>query len=184
MQPFKELDIKDFDIIQLKLVPYILEKYPGLIQFWNHVDQQDLFDAVPELEHALKNSVGQLPLKSYLLVVPNGPAHLVNAKLGANSIHRDTSAESTRLNWPILNPASIETRMFDTQAEPKKLILPTGQTYLTYQESECNLIGSFCLSKPTALHVHTIHGLYRVADALPRYVLSFNFEHSIEHLLN
>lgn len=183
MNTYCELNINNFDTVQKKLVPYILTKYPNLKQFWNHVEQQELFDNVPELQEAINNAVGQIPLKTYLLVVPDGPDHIVDAKLGANSIHRDTSIESTRLNWPILNSSSIETRMFNTEAEPRKLVLPTGETYLTYAESDCNLIGSFRLTKPTALHVHTIHGLYRVENPLPRYILSFNFEYSIEHLL-
>ena len=45
----RELDIDNFDSIQNKLIPYLLVKYPGLYQFWNHVDQTDLFEQIPEL---------------------------------------------------------------------------------------------------------------------------------------
>lgn len=184
MNYFQELDIPAFNAIQQKLIPYVLENYPGLTQFWNHVDQAQLFDKVPELKHALIELTGQAPLKTYLLIVPNGPDHIINAKLGANSIHQDTSKESARLNWPILNANSIETKLFKSTAEPKKLLLPSGETYLTYQESECEFIDSFCMTKPTVLHVHTIHGLYRATGPLPRYILSFNFDQPIDHLLN
>lgn len=183
MNHFRTLNIANFEEIQTKLVPYILVKYPGLYQFWNHVDQQDLYHCVPELLAALQNLTGQQPLKTYLLVIPNGPDHLVNARLGDASLHQDTSTESTRLNWPVLNSDSIETRLFSSKHNPNKVLLPTGQTYLTYTPDQCDPIASYVMTQPTVLHVHTIHGLYRVSDMLPRYILSFNFAQSIEHLL-
>lgn len=183
MNQYKEFDVLNFDQIQSDLVPYILTKYPGLYQFWNHVDQDDLYQQVPELLAAIQLIAGQRPLKTYLLVIPNAPDHMINARLGGASLHRDTSVESTRLNWPILNSTSIETRVFSSDKEPTKLTLPTGETYLTYREDQCSQTGSFTMSKPTALHIHTIHGLYRATGPLPRYILSFNFEQSIEHLL-
>lgn len=180
---YREFDIESFNALQARLIPYVLAKYPGLYQFWNHVDQADLFEQVPELLTALKNTIGQTPLKTYLLVIPNAPEHMVLAKLGAASIHKDTSTESCRLNWPVLNGASIETRMFDTHGEPRKIVLPTGETYLTYREDQCCMVDSFYLVKPTVMRVHTAHGLYRASGPLPRYVMSFNFEQDIAHLL-
>ena len=179
----RELDIDNFDSIQNKLIPYLLVKYPGLYQFWNHVDQTDLFEQIPELLTTIQDIFAQSPLKTYLLVIPNAPEHMVAAKLGAASIHKDTSIESCRLNWPILNGTSIETRMFNTTGDPVKILLPTGETYLTYAQDQCEQIASFYLTKPTIMHVHTAHGLYRAVGPLPRYVLSFNFEQDISHLL-
>ena len=185
MQPFlREFDIDNFDDIQAELIPFVLVNYPGLYQFWNHVDQAELFTKVPELLMAIQTIFKQTPLKTYLLVIPNGPSHLVEAKLGATSIHKDTSIESCRLNWPVLNGTSIETRMYDTTGEPNKIQLPTGETYLTYKQEQCEQVAAFYLTKPTLMHVHTAHGLYRASGPLPRYVLSFNFEHDVSNLLD
>lgn len=184
MNHYRELEVPDFESIQTTLISYVLTRYPGLYQFWNHVDQDELHAHVPALRPAIQQITGQTPLKTYLLVVPNGPEHMVNARLGGASLHSDTSVESTRLNWPVLNGTSIETRLFTSTAEPAKITLPTGETYLTYREDQCTQVGSFYMTRPTLLHVHTIHGLYRAAGPLPRYILSFNFEHPIEHLLN
>lgn len=183
MNHFRTLDIPNFEEIQKKLVPYILVKYPGLFQFWNQVDQEDLYQQIPELLLAITHLTGQQPLKTYLLVIPNAPDQLVNARLGDASLHADTSVESTRLNWPVLNSSSIETKLFISTGEPNKLVLPTGQTYLTHSRDQCEEIASFIMDKPTVLHVHTIHGLYRAPGPLPRYILSFNFEQPIDHLL-
>lgn len=180
---YREFDIESFESLQARLIPYVLTKYPGLYQFWNHVDQGDLFDHVPELLTAVQGITGQTPLKTYLLVIPDAPEHMVLAKLGAASIHCDTSTESCRLNWPILNGISIETRMFETHGDPQQVVLPTNQIYLTYHEDQCRLVDSFYLVRPTVMRVHTAHGLYRAPGPLPRYVMSFNFEQDIAHLL-
>lgn len=179
--PFREYDVENFDNIQSRLISYVLETYPNKTTFWNHVDQDALFEHVPELNLAIVSITGQMPQKTYLLVVPESETY---ERLGARSLHRDTSIESCRLNWPVSNSSSIETRFFNSTAEPKKLILATGETYLNYQEHECQLIDSFLMTKPTLLHVHTIHGLYRSTGPLPRYILSFKFENSIDHLLH
>jgi hypothetical protein len=182
--PYREFDVENFVKIQTQLIPYVLDRFPEVKNFWNHVDQFQLFEHVPDLLAAVINITGQTPLKTYLLAVSNSPVEVLNQKLNSNSLHRDTSTESCRLNWPLLNSTSIETRFFESTVESTKLILPTGEAYLTYQESDCNIIGKFVMSKPAILHVHTIHGLYRAPGPLPRYILSFNFENPIEHLLN
>lgn len=184
MRSFTELEIANFEAIQTHLVPYVLKKYPRRFQFWNHVDQEDLFSAVPELQTAIKTAIGQAPVKTYLFVVPWAPGFILNRKLGSKTIHRDTGDENARFNWPVLNSSSIETRFFTSSAEPKKTTrADSGETW-SYQESDCELIDRFCMTRPAVLHVKTIHGLYRAAGPLPRYVLSFKFEHPIDHLLN
>ena len=181
---FVPLTVPNFEEIQSRLVPYMLETYPNRMTFWNKINKAALFEHVPELLAAVEELTGQQPFDAYLLAVPNAPEMMIATVLGANSIHADTSIESCRLNWPILNGSSVETRMFKTSAEPIKKILSTGETYLTYKESDCELIESFFLTQPVIMSVHTIHGLYRAQGPLPRYVLSFNFEPDIPHLLN
>ena len=181
---FVPLDVPNFEAIQSRLVPYMLETYPNRMTFWNKINKAALFEHVPELLAAVEELTGQKPFDAYLLAIPNAPEMMIATVLGAKSIHADTSIESCRLNWPILNGASVETRMFKTLAEPIKKILTTGETYLTYKEEDCELIESFFLTQPVIMSVHTIHGLYRAQGPLPRYVLSFNFEPDIPHLLN
>jgi len=184
MTPFKEFDVSDFAIIQRRLIPYILNKYPGCVNFWNHVDLAMLEQSVPEVIDAIVGMLGQKPMKAYLLAVLDAPEELLLKKLGGNSLHRDTSLETCRLNWPILNSTSIETRLYASDVEPNRFVLPTGETYLTYHESDCIEIAKLTMTKPTLLHVHTIHGLFRASGPLPRYILSFNFADDAEILRN
>jgi hypothetical protein len=180
---FREFDIENFDQIQTKLQPWIKKRYRWTFKFWNHVDQQQLFQDIPELLTTLESIVGQPPLKTYMLAVPWIPEFLIKRKLGGHTLHKDTAQEAVRLNWPVLNGPSIETKFFKSVSDPNRTFLSTGESYLKYQEQDCVQIDSFRLTKPSLIHVHTIHGLYRASGPLPRYILSFKFHSSIEHLL-
>jgi hypothetical protein len=183
-QLFRKFDVDNFDNIQSKLIPWVQRHHRWTLKFWNHVDQDQLFADIPELLHTVESIVGQTPLKTYMLAIPWAPEFILRRKIGAHSLHRDTSVESTRFNWPVLNGTSIETKLFTCSKEPDKKTLVSGETYLKYHEKDCKEVASFLLDRPTLLHVHTIHGLYRATGPLPRYILSFNFEQSIEHLLH
>jgi hypothetical protein len=181
--PFRKVDVENFNQIQQLLVPWVKRRYRWTMKFWNHVDQDQLFGDIPDLLAAVEQSIGQRPLKTYMLAVPWAPEFLLRRKLGDHTLHRDTSIESVRFNWPVLNGTSIETRLFTSQTEPNKKLLSSGETYLTYRRENCDEIDSFFLDRPALLHVHTIHGLYRASGPLPRYILSFNFDQDISHLL-
>ena len=178
IKSFKELEINSYDysMIQSYLIPFVMEKYPACTNFWNHLDVNELDQRVPGLFDTIEQQVNQRPLRAYLLAIPDADPAKLSTKLGKNSLHRDTSVEEYRLNWPVLNSGSIETRFFTSSVEPGKLILPTGETYLTYREDECELIDTLVMRYPTIIRVHTIHGLYHNGGKLPRYILSFNFE--------
>jgi hypothetical protein len=181
---FRKIDVENFDQVQQKLVPWVRRHYRWTFKFWNHIDQARLFDDVPELSDAVNMVIGQRPLRTYLLVVPWMPNFVAARRLGEKTLHRDTSVEAVRFNWPVLNGTSIKTKLFNCNKEPLKKTLSSGETYLNYREQDCDEIDSFFLDKPTLLHVHTIHGLYRADGPLPRYILSFNFDKPIDHLLN
>jgi hypothetical protein len=182
---WRELDIPEFDVIQQRLVPWVLHRYPdSSMGFWNHADQAALFEAVPELETTIQRVMGQTPVMTYLLIVGPENSWQHSGRSNENSLHRDTSTESCRLNWPILNSTSIETRIYRSDSEPERLLLPSGTSYLRYHEPQCEFLGSFRMSRPTLLRVHSIHGLFRVEGALPRYILSFKFAQDISHLLD
>ena len=181
---YRELDIENFEDIQSRLVPYVVSQHVEKYKFWNHPDADKLFSTIPDLKDTIKKAIGQEPLSVYLLSVPNIPEALIYQRLGKETIHADTSVESCRFNWPVLNGASIETRLFTSSAEPTRHTLAEGEAYLKYQEEDCEQIASFKMTKPTILRVHTIHGLYRADGPLPRYLLSFKFDKDISHLLN
>ena len=173
---YKEFNLDNFEEIQAKLVPHVLSFCSKFTQFWNHADATELISAVPELKNAIYQITGQHPLKSYVLTVKDAPLDMLDTKLNGNSLHRDTSVERYRLNWPILNATSVETRFFTSDADAIKLILPTGETYLTFTEEQSVLTDSNILTKPTLIDTHAIHGLYRIGEKFPRFILSFNFE--------
>lgn len=176
---YKEFELDNFNSIQSKLVPHVLSFCSDFTQFWNHTNTDELLSVVPELGEAIYGMVGQHPFRSYVLAVKSATTDLLDTKLNGNSLHRDTSVERYRLNWPILNSASVETRFFTSNSEPTKLILPTGETYLKYTEDQCTLRDSNVLSKPTLIDTHAIHSLYRNGTEFPRFILSFNFKEEI-----
>ena len=181
---WRELDIPEFDILQRDLVPWVLSRFPNDdVGFWNHADPQDLFACVPRLPRAIHDAIGQIPDRIYVLIV-SGKTWEQSGRNNEQSLHRDTSEESCRLNWPVLNSTSIETRMYRSNSEPTRLLLPSGTSYLKYQADQCEFAGSFRMHRPTVLRVHSIHGLFHVPDMpLPRYILSFRFPRDISHML-
>jgi hypothetical protein len=182
---YRKIDVDNFDEIQEKLVPWIKRHHRWTFKFWNHVDQYQLFKDIPELPDAIEQVIGQRPLHTYMLAVPWVPGFVAKKILGSNTLHKDTSVESVRFNWPVLNGPTVETKLFVSSIDPEQKQLHTSkETYLSYREEDCQEIASFFLDKPTLLHVHTIHGLYRASGPLPRYILSFKFENPINYLLD
>lgn len=174
---YKEIDVENFDVIQSKLIPYITETYPNKIDFWNVVIQETLYDAVPEFKTCLENTFGSTPHRIFLLVIPNVPdVSLIKKFIDENSLHQDTTIYPYRLNWPILNSDSVETKFFVSDQQPLVVPLPTGQTYKCYQYNNCQEIESFFLNKPTVFNTSVIHGLFLKKPVLPRYILSLEYE--------
>jgi len=180
---YRKLDVENFDSIQEKLVPWIMHRYDGTLEFWHFVDQQELFSDIPELNHTIEKVIGQKPKQTFMIAISGIAGSQNFDNIGAGSLHRDTSLMPVRFNWPVLNSTSIETRLFKSLVEPAELMLPNGTTYLQFHEHDCEQIDSFFLDRPTIFHVHTIHGLYPAPGPLPRYILSFEFDQCIKHLL-
>jgi len=179
---FKEFDVDNFDVIQSKLIPHVLSFAQNYTNTWNEIDVGPVLVAVPELKSAIKSITGKLPTKCIVFAYPIEPLDVMDAKYGKYSLHQDGNRgfSQYRLNWPILNGTSIETKFFSSSAEPKKLQLPTGQTYLGYQEDECVFETSNILTKPTIINVYAIHGLYRIGTVFPRIILSFDCGNDIK----
>lgn len=184
-RPWRELDVPEFDSIQRDLVPWVLSRFPDEgVGFWNHADPEDLFACVPLLPQAIHAVIGQIPDRIYVLIV-SAQTREQWGITNERTLHRDTSEESCRLNWPVLNSTSIETRMYRSQSEPTKMYLPSDTSYLNYRIDQCEFVGSFRMHRPTVLRVHSIHALFHVPNTpLPRYILSFRFPRDISHMLD
>lgn len=179
---YRELDVPNFEKIQASLVPYILEKYPTISAFWNSMDYEHMFQTFPEFVSSITQVIGQPPIQAFLLTLPNLDPEKLKQRTGASSIHRDVSVESCRLNWPLLNGPSVETRFFsDDAVEKSQVTMPDGTVYKTFEES--TVLDTLRLRVPTVVHVHTIHGLYPTSGPLPRYILTIKFDKDISHLL-
>jgi hypothetical protein len=204
---WRELDIAEFDDIQQRLVPWVLWRYPmgrkkylstdellnsdqsssdchhwidfksnGGIKYYHNIDQLSMFAAVPQLPTVLHRITGQLPETSSLWVLET-PIDEV--------MHRDNHKHICRLNWPVMNSASVETRIYHSQCHAMKI--PTSQmsfNYIRYKESDCELIGSYRMTKPTILRIRSIHSMARADGPLPRYILGFTFADDILYLLD
>lgn len=175
---YKELEIQNFKKIQNVLVPHVLKVCKDYKNFWNHIDI-DYILKVPLLASTIEQQLGQIPIKCYLGAIPDYDESKLNKKLNSNSLHRDTSTETYRLNWPIFNSDSIETKFFKSDFIPTKLYLPTGETYLKYEIDQCEEVTSNILKVPTLINVKEIHGLYKIKNNFPRFILGFKFPNEI-----
>ena len=174
---YKEFEIDNFENLQAQVIPYVLKLCKGIDQFWNNIDTTMLLTNLPELNQAVYSIVGQYPIIAYLLAVGGTEEQLSNM-LDDNSLHRD-SGPQYRLNWPILNANSIETKFFTSAAEPTKTLAGPDAAYFRYHRKDCSLQDSYILTKPTLINVQQIHGLYRIKDKFPRIALSFKFPEEI-----
>jgi hypothetical protein len=100
--------------------------------------------------------------------------------LGPRFIHRDSGIQPGRLNWPVLNPASVITRTFETADQnyqpARHLINPPYKDYIDiYDPAHCTEIDSVCFDQPTVFNVLKPHGMFINGDAWPRVMCSFNF---------
>jgi hypothetical protein len=101
--------------------------------------------------------------------------------LGDKFIHIDSGPRSVRLNWPILNPASVETKYFkitDADYRPRRhYINPPFKDYIDICDAACcEEVDSVCVDRPTIFTVsQTPHGMYAAGDQWPRIMCSFNF---------
>ena len=87
--------------------------------------------------------------------------------------HKDEGPRVCRINWPVLNSDSACTVFYKTNtgATPYKY-----EGIDMYHKHDLQVSDTFILTKPTLMHVNTIHSVEPIeGKSLPRIIVSFNF---------
>ena len=88
--------------------------------------------------------------------------------------HQDEGPRVCRINWPVLNSDSAYTVFYKKK--------PTAMPYKyegidMYHKHDVEVSDTFVLTKPTLMHVDTIHSVETIeGKPLPRTIVSFNFK--------
>lgn len=177
MKPyFIELEYPEVPELTAQLRALLIPEFETKKTFWNIYDHMSLYQKIPKFKEFITKHFGTIA-KLYILVVQEPPKD--KNVLDDNSIHKDTGTEMYRLNWPLQNGDTIETRFYSTNGNEKKLDLPSGQTYISFNVNDCKHEASLVLTKPTLFNVKEAHGLYQHKDAFPRILMSIKFENDI-----
>lgn len=103
------------------------------------------------------------------------------------NIHIDSSPHPCRLQWPLINPHSVETVWYEADPNDKIInILPNGVVYVSYLSQDCKEIARTCITGPTIIRVEEPHAVDRTTDdpsKFPRAAFSFAFDETLEDFL-
>ena len=187
---YKKLDIENFENIQSKIVPYVVnyvkndvkvneEKLSEKVSF-NFISNENLEkfkEDIPELFeciHRELNSEVLLMAFVYIDSVDSIPIHTD----GDNSIPR-----RLRLHWPILNEKSASTIFYQKNHEnvtSKVRVYKTGVTGWCYDENDVSEVDRYILDTPTLNNVKEIHGIEILDNQLPRILLTMRLSNEEE----
>jgi hypothetical protein len=179
---YRKLDWPGFDSIQKKLIPLVLDMLERdsrtkFMNLFTEEENSELKNKVPELFETFSDVIkGDIEYLRIIYLGENFPTHSVAHTDFVPSDFKDGVVPHSfyRLNWPILNAESYETLFFRSNVEPQwredKENKMSGYTWL---DSEVELIDSVISDAPTLIDVRQIHGFRKVANRLPRILLTF-----------
>lgn len=165
----------DWQQHQTRFQEFVLGRVSNVNQLYNFIPAEDFVQACPDLARSLEVEIGAI---ERLMIFKMD--QLTMQKLGPQFIHRDSGVKHGRLNWPVLNPASVITRTFETidhaYQPTRHFINPPYKDYIDiYDPAYCREIDSVCFDQPTVFNVLKPHGMFANGDAWPRVMASFNF---------
>jgi hypothetical protein len=187
---YKKLDIEEFQKIQDKIVPYVLdfvtadikaaeEKYSEQV-FFNFVFDDDLEKFkrdIPELFECIRRELGsEITLMSFIYVT--GPEQLPIHTDSDNNLER-----RTRLNWPILNGESAATIFYEKNSEDIPWVMHSYKSGISgrgFDPNHCHEVDRYILDVPTLMNVKQIHGIEILKDEFPRILLTMRLSNEEE----
>ena len=187
---YKKLDIDDFEKIQDKIVPYVVdfvtkdikearEKYSEQV-FFNFVLDDDLEKFkrdIPELFECIRRELdSEITLMSFIYVT--GADQIPIHSDSDNSLER-----RTRLNWPILNGESAATIFYEKNSEDIPWVLhsyKSGVSGRGYNPEDCHEVDRYILDAPTLMNVKQIHGIEVLENKFPRILLTMRLSNEEE----
>ena len=165
MLDYVELDI-DLEKYHSDLTEYVISVYSNsnFTSTYNNLDLQDFKLHNLELTRQLELLSDSKLERVTLLVLENS----------SMLIHRDQGPRICRINWPILNSDSAVTVFYNKK--PNAVSHAKHNGIDLYQLHDLEIRNSFILTKPTLMHVDTIHSVELIPKKpLPRIIVSFNF---------
>lgn len=178
---YKEVELQQFESVKQKLLSTAIEickENPNRLAS-GRVHPDIFFKEVKGFSDELVEKFG---LMNAVLVFNIG--HSNKYLMGENSIHRDHDdgqSKICRLNLPLLNGDSVETRFYNlrkdgTDPRPtdyKSKLKPFENYYL----KDCEQIDKLHLTKPVIFNIKSIHSLYHIPNKpLPRIICSIEFK--------
>jgi hypothetical protein len=175
---FRKFEWPNFDSIQERLVPLIIELFEKRkkenLNFFNKFTNEEFEqinkvvpEFVPSIENNLRSKINWIRM---LYLDENFPKNCAHCDVGEEVCADGLLDSFYRLNWPILNPDSFETVFFDSNG--RQPVWSEQWQRLVYNEDELKRVCSLIADKPVLMNVRKIHGIYRVRPESPRILLS------------
>lgn len=99
------------------------------------------------------------------------------------SVHIDCTPQALSFNWPVMNCADSTTYLYKIKADPiAGSLYNGGGYYLQLDQSQCDVVDQFQLTRPTLFNAHVAHSVANPTDAI-RLAMSFRFERDPFELL-
>lgn len=180
MKYFQEINFPNFEQCDKEIKEYFNYLYPDksdVRNFFNFPPKDAFIKMCPTVLKGFEE-LG-LHFKGIFMI---GVVHDTN-----RNIHIDNSPHPCRLQWPLINPQSVETVWYE--ADPKDKIteiLPNGVPYVSYRSQDCKEIARTCILGPTVIRVEEPHAVDRKSNNprdFPRAAFSFAFVETLENFL-
>lgn len=174
MNYYKFVDIDDYNKLKQSLVKYIANTMSNSDQVYNELENS-LFKqhCSTQLYQKILDIGGEI-FRTWILKIDKNNLHRFKT---TSSIHIDTGIAKYRLNLPLLNAESVETKFFKIINYNPEMRVINNYNVSTefFQESDCSFRDSYIMSKPLVLNVKEPHGLFIVDNKWPRYILTIQF---------
>jgi hypothetical protein len=176
MKNWCRIDIPGWQEHQAQLQQCVLAKVRNSKQVYNYISLEDFRSECAALAHLLETQFGEL---ERLVIFKMD--HDSMQRLKDRAIHVDSGPKPARLNWPVLNPASVITKTFEPTSQnyqpTRHLINPPYKDYIDiYDPAHCKQVDSVCVDQPTVFNIRKPHGMFVNGDVWPRVMASFNFQ--------
>ena len=171
------IDIPGWQDHQAQFQKFVLDRVGHSDQVYNYISAEDFRQSCRGLAALLESQIGILER----LMIFKMTRDKMTTRLESNLIHVDSGEQTARLNWPVLNPASVITRTFeikDKNYQPDRHVIdPPFKSYIDiYDPLFCKEIDSVCFDRPTVFNVFKPHGMFTNGNVWPRVMCSFNFK--------
>lgn len=177
---YKFVDFDGYHTHKIPIVNYVAEQFANTDEFYNQLDNDVFENICPEKLYTQIINFGGEIFRCMVFKL-NEKSILKFNTLG--SIHTDAGIATYRLNLPLLNAESIETKFFKVlHYNPESRIVNRYNVPTEFfKETDCAIQDSYIMNNPLVINVKEPHGLYVNTYKWPRYIMSIQFK-SDHHL--